>query len=249
MGHPPVYNNPGNGGQVGRPPVYNNPNNGGPVSRPPVYNNPNNGGPVGRTPFNGNPRDGGQVGRTPFNGNPRNGAFEPRGGNRGGDVIRARGRVEIPHERFQARFGREHNFRMEHPMMVGGHPHFFRDGFRFGVVGPWPAAWLMSDAVYIDNIGGGYFLCNPRFPGVQVALSVADPNAASVPLAQPADPASDDQAQPTSDGSTIAAGQTMSQVIAALGYPKNVIDLGIKKVFLYNDMKLTFIAGRLSDVH
>jgi hypothetical protein len=47
---------------------------------------------------------------------------------------------------------------------------------------------------------------------------------------------------------TIALGQTMDQVTAALGAPKRIVDLGAKKIYVYQDMKVTFKAGKVSDV-
>jgi len=47
---------------------------------------------------------------------------------------------------------------------------------------------------------------------------------------------------------TIALGQTIDQVTAGLGQPTRVIDLGTKKIYVYKDMKITFKAGKVSDV-
>jgi hypothetical protein len=47
---------------------------------------------------------------------------------------------------------------------------------------------------------------------------------------------------------TVALGQTPDQVKSALGAPKNIIDLGTKKIYVYQDMKVTFKAGKVSDV-
>jgi hypothetical protein len=60
----------------------------------------------------------------------------------------------------------------------------------------------------------------------------ADP----VPAAAPAAPVS------------IAIGQTIDQVTAALGMPKSKIDLGSKQIYVYQDMKITFKGGKVSDV-
>ncbi len=46
----------------------------------------------------------------------------------------------------------------------------------------------------------------------------------------------------------IALGQTVDQVVAAMGQPKSVVDLGTKKIYVYPDMKITFKAGKVSDV-
>ena len=47
---------------------------------------------------------------------------------------------------------------------------------------------------------------------------------------------------------SIALGQSVDQVTAALGAPLTVIDLGGKKIYKYKDMKITFKAGKVSDV-
>jgi hypothetical protein len=47
---------------------------------------------------------------------------------------------------------------------------------------------------------------------------------------------------------TIALGQTIDQVTAGMGTPKRIIDLGTKKIYVYPDMKVTFKAGKVSDV-
>jgi hypothetical protein len=47
---------------------------------------------------------------------------------------------------------------------------------------------------------------------------------------------------------TISLGQTMDQVTAALGQPLKVAKLGVKVIFYYKDMKVTFMNGKVSDV-
>lgn len=47
---------------------------------------------------------------------------------------------------------------------------------------------------------------------------------------------------------TVKLGMTPEEVEAALGKPSKVIDLGGKKLYVYPDMKITFIEGRVSDV-
>jgi hypothetical protein len=46
----------------------------------------------------------------------------------------------------------------------------------------------------------------------------------------------------------IQRGQTTVQVIAALGNPTRVVRLGIKQIYVYPDMKITFINGKVRDV-
>jgi hypothetical protein len=53
---------------------------------------------------------------------------------------------------------------------------------------------------------------------------------------------------PQSGTPTVALGQTTDQVAAILGAPKQIIDLGSKKIYKYPDMKVIFIDGKVSDV-
>lgn len=47
---------------------------------------------------------------------------------------------------------------------------------------------------------------------------------------------------------TISLGQTIDQVTASLGAPKNIVDLGVRKIYVYNDVKITFTGGKVTDV-
>ena len=47
---------------------------------------------------------------------------------------------------------------------------------------------------------------------------------------------------------TIEKGQTEDQVLAILGQPDKIVNLGAKKLYIYKDMKITFIGGKVSDV-
>lgn len=46
----------------------------------------------------------------------------------------------------------------------------------------------------------------------------------------------------------ISLGQTIDQVTAILGQPKTISDLGTKKIYVYKDMKIVFVDGKVSDV-
>jgi hypothetical protein len=46
----------------------------------------------------------------------------------------------------------------------------------------------------------------------------------------------------------ISLGQTIAEVEAAMGTPRQIVDLGSKKIYVYEDLKITFIDGRVSDV-
>jgi hypothetical protein len=86
--------------------------------------------------------------------------------------LSARSGSRIPDERFRSNFGREHSFRIGQPTMVGGYSRFQYGGYWFGFVQPWPDGWYYTDDVYVDYIDGSYYLCNPDYPGAQVAISV-----------------------------------------------------------------------------
>ena len=47
---------------------------------------------------------------------------------------------------------------------------------------------------------------------------------------------------------TIQMGMKVDQVQAALGKPDKMVNLGPKQLFIYKDMKVTFINGRVADV-
>jgi hypothetical protein len=53
---------------------------------------------------------------------------------------------------------------------------------------------------------------------------------------------------PAAPPATISLGQTTDQVIAIMGQPKNIVDLGTKKIYVYPDLKITFNNGQVSDV-
>jgi hypothetical protein len=78
-------------------------------------------------------------------------------------------RNRIPDDKFRANFGREHTFRVSE----GDYRNhrFAYGGYSFGFVGVWPSNWLYTQDVFVVDIGGVYYLCNPVYPGVNLALS------------------------------------------------------------------------------
>ena len=78
----------------------------------------------------------------------------------------------IPDERFRANFGREHTFHVGRPVIVEGSPRFQYGGYWFVIAQPWPVGWAYTDVVYVDYIGGGYYLLSPVHPGVQISINV-----------------------------------------------------------------------------
>jgi hypothetical protein len=56
------------------------------------------------------------------------------------------------------------------------------------------------------------------------------------------------QEQPQAEPQTIEKGQTPDQVTAAMGKPDKIVNLGSKQIYVYKDLKVTFINGKVSDV-
>ena len=56
------------------------------------------------------------------------------------------------------------------------------------------------------------------------------------------------QQAPAQEPQQIEKGQTPDQVKAALGNPEKIINLGAKLIYVYKDIKVTFLNGKVSDV-
>ena len=76
----------------------------------------------------------------------------------------------IPDDRFKANFGRQHSFHVSQAEYSNGR-RFQYGGYSFGFVDAWPSNWLYTQDVNVIEINGVYYLCNPMYPGVNIALS------------------------------------------------------------------------------
>jgi hypothetical protein len=56
------------------------------------------------------------------------------------------------------------------------------------------------------------------------------------------------QQAPPAEPQQIEKGQTPDQVVAAIGQPDKKINLGAKQIYVYKDIKVTFLNGKVSDV-
>jgi hypothetical protein len=82
-----------------------------------------------------------------------------------------KGAGRIPDDRYKANFGQQHTFRVT---QADYSSHRFEyGGYSFGFVDPWPSNWLYTQNVFVIDIDGVYYLCNPMYPGVNIALTVA----------------------------------------------------------------------------
>ncbi len=80
------------------------------------------------------------------------------------------GRSQIPDDRYKANFGQGHTFRVNQGDYNSR--RFQYGGYSFGFVGEWPSNWLYTQNVYVIDIDGVYYLCNPMYPGVNIELNV-----------------------------------------------------------------------------
>jgi len=92
------------------------------------------------------------------------GKQEQRAGGNGGG--------RIPDDRFKANFGEQHRFRVSQGEYSRDR-RFQYGGYWFAFVDPWPSNWLYTQDVFVVEINGVYYLCNPMYPGVNIALSFA----------------------------------------------------------------------------
>jgi hypothetical protein len=55
-------------------------------------------------------------------------------------------------------------------------------------------------------------------------------------------------AAPPAEPQTIQLGQSTDEVVGALGQPDKIVNLGAKQIYVYKDLKVTFLKGKVSDV-
>jgi hypothetical protein len=67
------------------------------------------------------------------------------------------------------------------------------------------------------------------------------------PAQAQAAPAQPPPQAPAAQPETIQAGQTPDQVKAILGEPDKIVSLGSKTIFVYKDLKVTFVNGKVTD--
>jgi flagellar motor protein MotB len=80
----------------------------------------------------------------------------------------------IPDDRFKANFGEQHRFRVTQADYSRDR-RFQYGGYWFGFVDVWPSNWLYTQDVFVIEINGVYYLCNPMYPGVNITLNIVNP--------------------------------------------------------------------------
>ncbi len=130
----------------------------------------------------------------------------------------------------------------------------------FGAVTPSPDEALKAVAEIItvapsddksaDDKGGDNSKGAPQ-GGQQDAAAPSQPASAPAAAPAPADappPPIEAPPPPPPDPVSIAAGQTIDQVTAALGQPVKKAKIGTKEIYYYKDLKVTFVNGKVTDV-
>jgi hypothetical protein len=112
---------------------------------------------------------------------------------------------------------------------------------------------LKADVIFEFPKGS---LANPSVPDIEDTIAKVFAIDNSVPAteaqpapAQPGQPGAEQPAPPEGQPpAQIHSGQSIDDVVAALGQPDKIVDLGTKKIYVYKDLKITFTNGKVSDV-
>jgi hypothetical protein len=83
--------------------------------------------------------------------------------------------------------------------------------------------------------------------GGQGQVAQEAPDAPATPR-QAAETQPESQPEPQPEPKTIQLGMTTDQVVGTLGKPSKIVNLGAKQLYIYKDMKVTFLNGKVADV-
>jgi hypothetical protein len=84
-------------------------------------------------------------------------------------------------------------------------------------------------------------------PAAPAEPAPAAPAAAPAPVEAPPPPI-EAPPPPPADPVEVAEGQTIDQVVAAMGQPVRKAKIGTKEIYYYKDLKITFVNGKVKDV-
>jgi hypothetical protein len=87
-----------------------------------------------------------------------------------------------------------------------------------------------------DTIGQVFTISGDQTPPNQSEAAAGAPQTQDAPE------------EPQPEPQTIRIGQTIDQVVSAIGKPEKIVDLGAKQIYVYKDIKVTFASGKVSDV-
>ena len=111
-----------------------------------------------------------------------------------------------------------------------------QSSYKATVVFQYPKGYLATaDVGQVEDVIGQVFAIDNGNGGQQ---------AESAPPQQQAPP---QPPQPTPQPQSIQLGQTTDQVVAVLGQPDKIVNLGSKQIYVYKDIKVTFVNGKVTD--
>jgi hypothetical protein len=109
-----------------------------------------------------------------------------------------------------------------------------------------PAAPAAADAPPVQPMFAA--IAPPPDPNVATELTQQTNEARQAELETLSQPGGTGNALAVAGPKTIALGQTPDEVIAILGQPVAIVDLGAKKIYSYTNLKVTFTGGKASAV-
>lgn len=96
----------------------------------------------------------------------------------------------------------------------------------------------------VEDMIGQVFSITTDTNDDQQAGGDAQPGTDQQASQQPAQPAQEQQPEPA----TVQVGMSPDQVQSALGKPDKIFNVGTKQIYVYKDVKVTFLNGKVSDV-
>jgi hypothetical protein len=119
----------------------------------------------------------------------------------------------------------------------------------FGASSPPPdeALKIVAEVIAVDDAKKDADKEQPADPDGQPAA--AAPNQPTpTPSPAPAEPMPTPLEPPPPPPTKVSGGQTIDQVVAALGQPVDIVEVGNKVIYVYKSLKVTFVNGKVKDV-
>ena len=108
-----------------------------------------------------------------------------------------------------------------------------QSSYKAAVVFQYPKGYLATaDVGQVEDVIGQVFALDNGNGGQQ---------------AQNAPPQQQQPPQQAAPPQSIELGQTTDQVVAVLGQPDKIVNLGTKQIYVYKDIKVTFVNGKVTD--
>lgn len=102
-----------------------------------------------------------------------------------------------------------------------------------------------ADAGQVGDIIGQVLTADAGGDQQQAAGGAQDAGAAQQPAAEA--PAAAAPAAPAAPPASVQMGMTPDQVVGILGQPDKIVNLGAKQLYIYKDLKVTFLNGKVTD--